>query len=234
MATKQIKVPEIGVVTLSKRKGARMIKLRVDARGQVLVTLPYWLPYDAGVRFAKSKQQWIAQYQERSRSGGLAHGQAIGKNHRLYFEASPVVKKVTSRVSDNVIRITYPAACTISDPAVQAAAEKAGIRALRAQAEAHLPGRLRQLAQYHGFKYRSVQIKQLTGRWGSCDSQGNIVLNLYLMQLPWTLVDYVLLHELTHTNILRHGPDFWAAMRQVLPDTQVRRKAIKAYRPIVT
>lgn len=195
--------------------------------------MPYWTPYEAGVRFVHSKQEWIAQHQQHS-IAALAHGQLIGKSHRLYFEASPVAQKVTSRVSDTVVRVTHPVACAVSDSAVQTVAEKASIRALRAQAEQLLPGRLRELANLHGFEYRSIQIKQLTGRWGSCDSQRNIVLNLYLMQVPWTLIDYVLLHELTHTNILRHGPDFWSAMRHVLPDVQVRRKAIKAYQPIVS
>lgn len=232
MATKQIDVPEIGTITLSKRKSTRSIRLRIDAKGQVSVTLPYWLPYEAGVRFAKSKQDWISEHQPDS-GIGLSHGQVIGKSHRLYFEASPVVQKVTSRVDNDIIRITHPVACTITDSVVQVAAEKASIRALRTQAEQLLPDRLRQLAELHGFNYRSVQIKQMTGRWGSCDSERNIVLNLYLMQVPWTLVDYVLLHELTHTNILRHGSDFWSAMKQVLPDAQVRRKAMKAYRPVV-
>ena len=72
-----------------------------------------------------------------------------------------------------------------------------------------------------------------SGRWGSCDSKRNIVLNLYLMELPWELIDYVLFHELTHTEVLRHGPDFWSAMKRVLPDVQRRRKAIKSYRPVV-
>ena len=233
MATKQIDIPPIGLVTLSKRKNTRSIRLRIDARGQVSVTLPYWTPYEAGLRFVRSKQDWISQHQQNT-AADLSHGQAIGKSHRLYFEASPVATKVTSRVSDSVVRITHPVACAVSDSSVQTVAEKASIRALRAQAEQLLPGRLHQLAQLHGFEYRSVQIKQLTGRWGSCDSQRNIVLNLYLMQVPWTLIDYVLLHELTHTTILRHGSDFWAAMRRVLPDTQVRRKAIKAYRPMVS
>lgn len=232
MATKQIDIPQIGLVTLSKRKNTRSIRLRIDPKGQVSVTMPYWTPYEAGVRFVRSKQSWIAQHQQNS-VAILSHGQMIGKSHRLYFEASPVAQKVTSRVSDSVVRVTHPVACAVSDNAVQTVAEKASIRALRTQAEQLLPGRLCQLAQLHGFEYRSVQIKQLTGRWGSCDSHHNIVLNLYLMQVPWTLIDYVLLHELTHTNILRHGPDFWSAMRRILPDVQVRRKAIKAYRPIV-
>jgi predicted metal-dependent hydrolase len=232
VATKQIDIPEIGLVTLSKRKNTRTIRVRIDAKGQVSVTMPHWTPYEAGVHFVRSKQDWIAQHQQNS-AAALAHGQMIGKSHRLYFEASPVATKVTSRVNDTVVRVTHPVACAISDNTVQTVAEKASIRALRAQAEQLLPGRLRELAALHDFEYRSVQVKQLTGRWGSCDSNRNIVLNLFLMQVPWTLVDYVLLHELTHTRILRHGPDFWSAMRRVLPDAQVRRKAIKAYRPIV-
>jgi predicted metal-dependent hydrolase len=232
VATKQVIIPEIGTITLSKRKSTRSIRLKIDARGQVSVTMPFWLPYEAGVQFARSRQEWISQHQQDS-GQPLAHGQIIGMSHRLVFEASPVAQKITSRVDSTVVRVTHPSFQSYNDQAVQAVAEKASIRALRSQAEALLPDRLRLLASNHGFDYRSVQVKQLTGRWGSCDSKQNIVLNLYLMQLPWTLIDYVLLHELTHTIILRHGPDFWSAMRHILPDTQVRRKAIKAYRPIV-
>jgi predicted metal-dependent hydrolase len=232
VASKQIDLPDIGNITLFKRKSTSSIRLSINARGQVKVTMPYWVSYEAGIRFVRSRQAWIAEHQE-VRSTSLIHGQDIGKSHRLLFEASPVVDKVTSRVTRNIIRITHPAACAVADVAVQTAAEKASIRALRNQAEDLLPGRLRQLADQHGFQYNSLQIKQLTGRWGSCDTHQNIIFNLYLMQLPWPLIDYVILHELTHTNILRHGPEFWGAMKQVLPDVQVRRKAMKHYRPAV-
>jgi hypothetical protein len=107
------------------------------------------------------------------------------------------------------------------------------VRALRAQAEASLPGRLGELAGRYGFSFRSVAVKQLTGRWGSCDSKQNIVLNLYLMQLPWELIDYVLLHELTHTRIMKHGPEFWTARSDLLPDAKARRQVMKQYRPAV-
>lgn len=233
MASKKIELPDIGAVSLYKRKGARTIRLSINARGEVRVTQPYWLPYAAGEEFARSRQEWIAGHMTNRKSRLLEPGQFIGKQHRLVFEASPALSKINSRVEDQVIRITYPAALGTDDAAVQAAAHKASIRALRNEAEALLPGRLRQLAVRHGFTYRSVQVKQLTGRWGSCDSYRNIVLNLFLMQLSWELIDYVLLHELTHTNVLRHGPDFWRAMERVLPDVQIRRKIIRQHQPVV-
>lgn len=232
VASKRLTLPVIGVITLYKRKGVRSIRLSIDTHGQARVTIPFWIPYAAGITFAQSRQDWIVQHRQ-ERDTNLAHGQSIGKSHRLLFEASPVATKVTSRVSHNIIRVTHPVACKVADTSVQSVAEKASIRALRNQAEELLPNRVTTLAADHGFSYRSLRIKQLTGRWGSCDSNQNIVFNLYLMQLPWDLIDYVIFHELTHTNVLRHGPDFWAAMQRVLPDTQIRRKSMKQHRPII-
>lgn len=232
MATKQVELPDIGPVTLYKRKGVRTIRLSVTSGGQVKVTMPHWLPYEAGLTFARSRRAWILEHRE-AHDRPLEHGQYIGKSHRLVFEKTPTGAKVASRVTASAIYVTYPSAHTSTDATVQASAERASIRALRAQAEASLPRRLSELAQAHDFSYRSIQVKRLSGRWGSCDGQKNIVLNLFLMQLPWELIDYVLLHELTHTDVMKHGPDFWAAIARVLPDVQRRRKAMRDYRPAV-
>jgi predicted metal-dependent hydrolase len=232
MAAKKVEIEGIGTVSLYKRRGAHTIRLSVNSRGEVRVTQPYWLPYAAGLEFARSRQAWISENLIK-RVADLTSGQLIGKTHHLLFEASPTVIKASSRVNGGIVRVTHPAACRTTDPSVQQVAQKASIRALRDEAEAMLPDRLATLAKMHGFTYRSVQVKRLTGRWGSCDAQQNIVLNLFLMQLSWDLIDYVLLHELTHTNILRHGPDFWRAMERVLPTVQIRRKAMRQHHPAV-
>jgi predicted metal-dependent hydrolase len=117
---------------------------------------------------------------------------------------------------------------------VQKAAERASLKALRNQAEALLPGRLKQLADTMGFEYNSVRVKRLTGRWGSCDRNKDIVLNLFLMQLPWQLIDYVLIHELTHTKHLNHSAEFWAEMTRHEPRAKYLRRVIRRYKPVLT
>lgn len=232
MATKSVLLPDIGTLKLYKRRGARSIRLSITPDGEVRIHLPYWVPYAAGVQFARSRQAWIVEQQNKLPKS-LKHGQLIGKSHRIYFESSEKATKPTSRVTVSAIRVTHPFIEASSEPHIQAVAIRAATRALRTQAEEQLPDRLKSLANQHGFSYRSVQVKQLRGRWGSCDQSKNIVLNLFLMQLPWELIDYVLLHELTHTEILRHGPEFWAAMKRRDPNSQPLRKAIREYRPAV-
>jgi predicted metal-dependent hydrolase len=232
MATKTVKVAELGTVKLYKRKGARSIRLSVTPSGEVRVSLPAWLPYDAGVRFAQSKLSWILS-QQVEKTPALSHGQAIGKSHHLYFWSSLEADKPTSRIQGTTIKVIYPVGDNIADPHIQKVAEAACIRALRSQASKLLPQRLQALADSHGCVYVSANIKQLKGRWGSCDTDKNIVLNLFLMQLPWHLIDYVLLHELAHTQVLHHGPEFWKEFERLLPNAKRLRKEIRGYSPSV-
>ncbi|MGZ6005017.1 MAG: M48 family metallopeptidase, partial [Candidatus Saccharimonadales bacterium] len=104
-------------------------------------------------------------------------------------------------------------------------------RALRQEAETLLPQRLKQLADKHDYSYTGVDIKKLKSRWGSCNQHHHISLNLYLMMLPWALIDYVLLHELNHTKHLNHSPSFWTEIETKMPHAKQLRKQLRAFQP---
>lgn len=216
-------------VSIYKRKGNRNLRLTVSAEGEVRVSIPAWAPYSAGLDFARTRRDWITSQRRPGRL--LVDGQPVGKAHHLYFRPKAGAVRPASRVAAGAVIVSHPPALGHGDPAVQKAARAASIRALRAQAEQLLPQRLAALAETHGFSYAEVSVKQLKSRWGSCDQDGRIALSLFLMQLPWEYIDYVLLHELVHTRVMRHGPDFWSAMTQLLPDAKSIRKSLRGYHP---
>jgi predicted metal-dependent hydrolase len=92
------------------------------------------------------------------------------------------------------------------------------VEALRQRARETLPSRLEQLAHQHRFSYRKVFIKNNRTNWGSCSGVNNINLNLKIVLLPEHLRDYVMLHELCHTRIKNHGPQFWALLNSLTAD----------------
>lgn len=231
MAVKQFQIDGLGVIKIYKRRNSRSLRLSVTPEGEVRVSIPMWAPYSAGLTFVRSKQAWILQ--QRPSQPLLLPGQLIGKAHRLVFEARPESVTPAARLKQTEILVTYPPQLSVSEVSVQKVARAAGLRALRRQAEQLLPQRTAQLAAEHEFSYASVSVKQLKGRWGSCDQHQKLVFNLFLMQLPWECIDYVILHELTHTKVLRHGPPFWAALESVLPRTQQLRRQMRRYQPIL-
>jgi predicted metal-dependent hydrolase len=229
MAQKYVDLPGIGQVLLAKRKGSRNLRLTIRPDGVVRVGLPAWAPYSVGIKFAKDRTDWINRHLMNSQKPPLKHGDRIGKSFRLDFRHDNARKTVVTRIVANEIRIQSP--YPISHADAQKAAAAASERALKTDAERLLSLRLKELAVKYGFSFRSLKVKKLRSRWGSCSSQSDITLNIYLIQLPWKLIDYVILHELTHTQHMNHSQDFWDHMQKILPDTKALRRQIRLFRP---
>jgi predicted metal-dependent hydrolase len=155
----------------------------------------------------------------------LKEGDGIGKSFRLKFKVSGGPTRTRLAGSEVVVSTNLP----FDHPSVQMAARKAAERALKTEAEKLLPYRLEDLARIHGYRYKSLRIKKLTSRWGSCSSVGEITLSIYLIQLPWELIDYVILHELAHTKHLNHSRAFWDHLKQTAASALTARKQIKQY-----
>lgn len=229
MAQKVINVAGIGPVTFQKRSNTRSVRLYIQG-SRVKVTLPARVPYLVAEKFLLSRKEWVLQNLEPSTV--ILDGAYIGKNHRVTVIHKDVARP-SSRLVGGEIRVTLPVGLDIQSSEAQRIISKACERALLQETQQLLIPRLKDLAYEHEFRVRSASVKRLRSRWGSCDSHQNVVLNSYLAQLPWPLIDYVLVHELAHTKHLNHGPLFWEAVAEVLPDYKERRKATKAHSPHV-
>lgn len=158
----------------------------------------------------------------------LRHGDLIGKSHRLVLREGA---ELTGRVVGTFVEVTVPAHMPAESQEVQHYIKEVSLKALRTQAKAYLTRQLQNLAGKHGFGYESVRFSNAGTRWGSCSSSGTISLNIWLMQLPFELIDYVIIHELCHTEQMNHSPAFWMLVENILPDYKTRRRALKARRP---
>lgn len=232
MAQKTILIENVGEVTLQKRKGAKAVRIRIGHDGTIRVTLPNWSPYKVAEAFVRSKADWINANKKDRKHHIIGPNDRIGKGHRVRF-VHEARQNITSRVTKTELIIHLPSDAEITDEDVQSVTRAGAIRALKQEANLLLPQKLKMLAEQHGFTYKSVAIKRLQSRWGSCSSEKDIALNCYLMQLPWELIDYVLLHELVHTRVMAHGERFWSELGKYVSDLPTKRKLIKSYQPQV-
>ena len=66
-------------------------------------------------------------------------------------------------------------------------------------------------------------------RWGSCSNKNSIVFNYYLAKLPIELIEYIVVHELSHIKHKHHQKPFWDEVGKFLPDYKQRRKMLKIF-----
>jgi predicted metal-dependent hydrolase len=103
----------------------------------------------------------------------------------------------------------------------------------KAAARRKLIQRLSELAEKHGYSYNRVFIRSQKTRWGSCSSKNNISLNIKLANLPDALIDYVILHELVHTQIKNHSQDFWRKLDKIAGNAKNLNAQLKEYGLVV-
>lgn len=211
-------------VVIVRRKGLRSIRITIKDNGTVKLSVPHGVSERFAMDFLDSKSDWVV---ERLKPRiVLREGDHIGKSHRLHFEVGPQLRATLKNLQ---LVVRHPASVDPLDETVQAKAVKAAEKALLLEGTSLLPQRLRTLSVQHGFSFRNCMVKKLKSHWGSCDGNKDITLNIYLMQLPWHLIDYVLLHELCHTIHPHHQESFWDTMARVAPHYKALRSELKHY-----
>ena len=76
-------------------------------------------------------------------------------------------------------------------------------------------------------KINRVVVRKMATRWGSCNSRkGYINLSLNLIEKAPELVEYVVLHELTHLIYPHHQKSFYGFIAALMPDFRSREKQL--------
>ena len=221
---------EFGEITVTRRALASRVSLRIAPNGRIRITIPLHAPLASAKllikRSRRSIQKLIAEQQ-----GDFPYStsQQIGKSHNLLVEqGEPAVKTVGTSIIINARDDQ-----DFADPIFQQSIRDHVVKALRKEAKSYLPRRLKFLAEQHGFRYDKTRLTHSSSRWGSCSSNGTISLNIALMNLPFELLDYVLIHELCHTRQMNHSQAFWCEVAAIDPRYKQHRTTLKKYTPHV-
>lgn len=225
-----IDVPSIGVVRLRKSNRAKRLILRITHDGKPEVVLPKYAPYALARQFAARHSKWINKQQSLYRPTVLTPGKLVGRSHSITFVPT-ATSSISSRVQNDIITVKHPSSLETTDDKVQDVAQRALLRALKKEAWSYLPSLLNDLSKKHNYTYASVNVKNMRSRWGSCSSTGAINLNIWLMQLPDELIEYVCCHELVHLNHPHHQKSFWDELAYILPDYADRRQQLRSHGP---
>ncbi len=227
MSQKVINVDGIGDVPFYKRRDAATIKIRVSG-SDIKVSMPMWVPYKAAVAYVSQRSEWIVA--NRKPSAVLNPGSKIGKNTVLRLQPADVIR-FSSKYTNNQLIIRFPSQYSIDSRVVQERVKKYAISALQREAEELLLPLVRKNAAVGNFSVNKIEVKNLKSRWGSCSSRKDLAFSLFLIQLPWHCIEYVIYHELAHTIHMNHSAEFWALVAQFVPNYKDIRREMKQYSP---
>ena len=221
---------EFGTIAVRKLGASRSMRATVSPSGSLRITVPAYTPVFMIKRMIASSRSQLRELLQQRPEVVIADGAPIGKSHSMLLRRGGAVSAKREGLR---LVVTLPNKDSMNDPAVTAVVRSAIISILRREAKAHLPKRIEYLAQKYGYEYTSLRFTHASSRWGSCNSKKAISLNIALMNLPFELIDYVLLHELSHTVHMNHSKEFWSEVSRSDPEYKLHRSKLKGYNPNV-
>lgn len=75
---------------------------------------------------------------------------------------------------------------------------------------------LKKKSKSTGLIYNNIKFMKLEKRWGSCTPSNTIIINFHAIKLPYSLIEYLVVHELVHTKVKSHSKEFWAELSKYI------------------
>lgn len=215
---KQFELPngqQIEIAWLRSRRN-KHIRLTVGAHG-VRVSSPPRARWSNIVRFLQQQAGWLAthldQHQQKLPPDQLLF-QGTTYQLQLAKTGNRVELKNNTCYLNPVSRTNKSAVQTLN-------------RWLRSQAAEKLTSIFLQYRQQMNIQAPQLKWRETTSRWGSCSSNGNIMLNWRLIHTPSEVAQYVIIHELAHRVHHNHSKKFWQLVEQFDPAYKVHRGWLK-------
>jgi predicted metal-dependent hydrolase len=89
--------------------------------------------------------------------------------------------------------------------------------------------RVQQWAEKLDVRVRSIVLRSMQNKWASCSSSGQLTFDTTLLDLPFHLQDYVIVHELLHRQVPNHGKLWKCLMTAYLGDYEKSESELKKY-----
>lgn len=74
-----------------------------------------------------------------------------------------------------------------------------------------------------------ISFRKTKRQWGSCSVKNNLSFNSMMMKLPLDVIEYIVVHEITHIKYKHHQKSFWKLIEHYLPDYKRRIDELKNF-----
>jgi hypothetical protein len=215
-------VPAQGYPITIKRSAKRRTIEIIVRKGGVDLMLPRFVSTAEGMAFVHSKEDWIrhtlvqqAKLEQERDCKQYVDGELFALLGRTYPLSLYLTGKPTAQLINNklYVGIRESQRLTKSD-----AVKKQVWSWYQQQALELLTDKTMRLAKHIGRECIGVKLRRTKTKWGHCTKDGEIQYNWQIILAPEPVVDYLVVHEVSHLVHHNHGKRFWRHVEKLCPD----------------
>lgn len=178
------------------------------------------------LRRARWIREKLAQVNQPLASEPIVTGSRLRYAGRTYFTEvrhTPDIPKPRLTFTASRFIVDNPDGASILPDALMPLLE----RFYRERAHEKLLVRVRHWQRETGLQATGARIRHFQSRWASCDASNTLEFHPRVMELPASVQDYVIVHELCHTVEKNHTKAFWALVASHMQDWERQHQVLE-------
>ena len=222
--------------TVKRSLRARHVRLEVRRQTGLTVVVPYSYKIGQLPRLLESKERWISSNLARCDNfQSLYAEKELGRGDTVAYLGRDLelVKRENHSEVDSVMLEGDTLVLShrlFKNGVLELALEQW----YRTEAARLINERADKLSSQMGSHYKRIVIRGQKTRWGSCSHKKNLSFNWKLIMAPEPVIDYVVIHELSHLKEMNHSKRFWELVAQYCPRWREYKKWLKQHEADLT
>ena len=203
--------------TIKRNEALKSHYITVE-RGNGVVLKGKSISEEDSQRMVLKKAKWILDklnLVEAIQEGDIVTGsriQYLGRKYYVQLIQKGEIKSVTIEFNESKFKISVPVIYN------QVQISQTLHLFFKERAIEKITPRVKKWSKETGLTYEELRFMKMDKRWGSCTPNNNIHINIDAVRLPYTLIDYLIIHELVHTKVKNHSKEFWIEISKHLPN----------------
>lgn len=206
------------LIRVRKNKLSKSYKISLDKKNlSGLVSIPNYLKYEQGLKFAKENIDWLSSQIEEFKPiikiGNGTKIKLLDEIIMIRFINSP---KNKVQFMDNILE-------------VHSETQHSGIllKWIKDEIKEHSSKIIKFFSEKLNVDVSKIKISNSFSYWGSCNSKKEISINWRLIFCPGYVLKYIIAHELSHLLEFNHSKNFWNLVDQLISNRQAAQGWLK-------
>ena len=195
-------------VIIENRRGSRNVTLRpkIEPKRVIHISKPWMTTNAFAIKFMESKRKWIervfdnAPTKEKIVPGTMI--EILGRPVKFIHDET---RRGNCYLNDDKMVVCIGGGADMFE------------RRVRDFIKSELLDEIKKIIKTTPREYwpARISLRDTTSRWGSCSSTGTISFSWRLVFVPYEVMRYVVMHELSHRKYMDHSKEFWANVSQL-------------------
>jgi predicted metal-dependent hydrolase len=217
--------PYYTVVRSKKRK--KTLSLQVRANGTAVIHVPQRMPITEIEKFMREKERWLRR---KIRENGERQKEIKAKKYvtgeTFFFLGEPYTLNIEAAAPGFDKLVFLCGQFVLASDKVSRGRELF-IDWYRKNAQRYIGERVDHFSHVLKLIPRGIKISNARCRWGSCSQDNRLYFSWRLMMAPRSVIDYLVVHELAHTQEKNHSERFWDIVGNTITDYKKQRVWLK-------